>query len=222
MRGLTSEQRLAGYAAAALAVSLLLPWYSLRTVIRGAEIDKDSLSAFGAFSFVEAAVLLVSGGTLYLLYVRSQGRPFHLPGGDGTVIFAAGVWAGLLLLWRLFDHPDGDGVAKTGVQWGIFVAFGAAASLAVAGQRLRAAHVPEPPNPAAEGDPAARRRARRRPVDPAAVTEVLRDTPTWSGDVPEPPARLRPTSEPLVDPAPAEGADPPAPEPRPGPPDRLF
>jgi len=219
MRGLTSEQRLAGYAAAALAASLLLPWYSLRTVIRGAEIDKDSLSAFGAFSFVEAAVLLVSGGTLYLLYARSQRRGFHLPGGDGTVIFAAGIWASLLLLWRLFDHPDGDGVAKTGVQWGIFVAFGAAAALAVAGQRLRAAHVPEPPNPAAEEDgPAARRRARRRPVDPAAVTEVLRRPPSWSGEPPDLPGPRRPPSEPLVDPEPAA----PEPERSPGPPDRLF
>lgn len=217
MRGLTSEQRLAGYAAAALAVSLLLPWYSLRTVIRGAEIDKDSLSAFGAFSFVEAAVLLVAGGTLYLLYARSQQRAFHLPGGDGSVIFAAGVWASLLLLWRLFDHPDADGVAKTGVQWGIFVAFGAAAALAVAGQRLRLAHVPEPPNPAAQEDsPAARRRARRRPVDPAAVTEVLRDTPSWSGEPPPPPGRARRGRERAPEPDPAE------PPPPPSPPDRLF
>ena len=62
--------------------------------------------AFGAFSFVEAAVLLVAVGVLVLLFARAEGRAFHLPGGDGAVVMAAGVWVALLLVWRLFDRPD--------------------------------------------------------------------------------------------------------------------
>jgi hypothetical protein len=64
---------------------------------------------------------------------------------------------------------------------------------------VRAAHRPEPPNPAAEEDdweaaaPRPRRRATDRPLrDTAAVTEVLRDPPAWSGEPPrEPPTGRR-------------------------------
>jgi hypothetical protein len=147
---LDPEQRLAGIAAGALVVTLFLPWYEKSVAIRGRFAD-DSVSAFGAFSFVEAAVLLVALGVFALLYARSERKPFHLPGGDGTVIFAAGVWAAVLLLWRVFDKPDVEGAGATiGITWGFFFAFLAAGFLAAAGWRIRAAHLPEPPNPTAE------------------------------------------------------------------------
>jgi hypothetical protein len=96
-------------------------------------------------------VLLVAGGVLALLFARAERRTFHLPGGDGTVISAAGAWAALLILIRMFDKPDvsGNGVTAVtvGIQWGIFVALGAAVALALAGQRLRRARVREPEGP---------------------------------------------------------------------------
>ena len=70
------------------------------------------MSAFGVFSFVEAAVLLVAAAVLFLIWARSEGKAFHLPGGDGTAIALAGGWALLLLVWRLFDKPDVDGAAR--------------------------------------------------------------------------------------------------------------
>ncbi|HEY1285488.1 MAG TPA: hypothetical protein VGF04_05315, partial [Solirubrobacterales bacterium] len=89
-------------------------------------------------SFVEAAIFLVSAGVLALLFTRAEAKEYELPGGDGTVILAAGVWAALLLFWRVFDRPDVGGEASTvGVQWGFFVAFVAAGGLAAAGWRLR-------------------------------------------------------------------------------------
>ncbi len=143
---------MAAVAAAGLALSLILPWYSKSyfAVVNGqSRAASDSLSAFGVFSFVEAAVLLVAGGVIYLLYARAQRRGFHLPGGDGIVVFAAGLWALLLLVWRLFDKPDVDDPGATvGIAWGFLFAFLAAGALAAAGARLKAAHVPEPPNPA--------------------------------------------------------------------------
>jgi hypothetical protein len=184
-------QQAAG-AAAALMLTLFLPWYS--AVFRGEERSFNR-SAFGEFSFVETAVLLVSAAVLYLIWARSQRKAFHLPGGDGTVIMAAGAWAFLLIVWRLFDTPESDN-AEFGLQWGIFVALAVAGLLTAAGARVRAAHRPEPPNPAAEEDDWERppraerdRPERRRPREAAAVTEALRERPGWEGEPPEAPGR---------------------------------
>jgi hypothetical protein len=144
-RALVAEQRLAAYAALALFVTMLLPWYQLQRVVKGG-IQTHNVSAFSVFSFVEAAVLLVVVGVLFLLFQRAEGRGFHLPGGDGTVIFAAGVWTAFLLFFRVIDRPPGGGY-PVGIAWGFFVAFVAAGFLAYAGARLRTAHQPEPPLP---------------------------------------------------------------------------
>jgi hypothetical protein len=194
VRRLAPEMQLAAAAAAALAFTLVLPWYQ-KSFFAGTVAVTDSLSALQVFSFVEAAVLLVALGVLYLVWARAQRRGFHLPGGDGTVIMAAGGWALLLLVWRLFDKPDvSDRAATVGIQWGMFAAMLAAGTLVAAGARVRAAHRPEPPNPAAddagwERPPRADRRPDRAPRDAASVTEALRDRPDWEGEPPEAPAR---------------------------------
>jgi hypothetical protein len=150
-RALSSEQRLAAIAAILLLLSMLLPWYQEtgNAIVGGklARID-DSKSAFGVYSFVEAAIFVVVVGTIALLWARAERKAFHLPGGDGTIILVAGAWAALLIVWRLFDKPGVSGSAKgatIGLQWGIFVALIAAGILAWTGARLRAAHRPEPP-----------------------------------------------------------------------------
>src|SRR5437899_4395669 len=150
-RALEREQRLAGAAAVALFVTMLLPWYQQNAIVnepKAAPLQSRNLNAFQVFSFVEAAVLLVAVAIAYLLYARAEGRDFHLPGSDGTVVFAAGVWTALLLILRLFDKPgiSSHGVAaNVGIQWGIFFALAASGLLAYAGSRMRAAHGPEPP-----------------------------------------------------------------------------
>ena len=204
-RALAPEYRMCAAAAAALAFTMVLPWYSksffATTGARPVAVS-DNLSALGVFSFVEAAVLLVAAGVLYLVYARYRGKAFHLPGGDGTVVAAAGGWALLLLVWRLFDKPDvSDPGATVGIQWGIFAALLAAGALLASGLRLRAAHRPEPPNPAADDIEWERPvHERRRRTEPAAtaVTEVLRERPTWEGEPPEAPGR---TEKPPPDPA---------------------
>jgi hypothetical protein len=196
VRELPPEQRMAAVAAAVLVLSMALPWYQ-RTVDPGAGsgLASKSLSAFGVFTFVEAAILLVAGGVLFLIWARMQGKAFHLPGGDGLVISLAGGWALVLLIWRVFDRPgDEQPGVVVGVQWGFIVALAAAAALVVAGARVRAAHRPEPPNPVAEeldweaATPRPRRRASdREPRDATAVTEAFRDRPGWDGEVPDAP-----------------------------------
>jgi hypothetical protein len=211
---LAPEYRMCAAAAAALAFTMILPWYSksffATTGARPVAVS-DNLSALGVFSFVEAAVLLVAAGVLYLVYARYRRKAFHLPGGDGTVVAAAGGWAMLLLVWRLFDKPDvSDPGATVGIQWGIFAALLAAGALLATGLRLRAAHRPEPPNPAADDIQWERPvREPRRRTEPAAtaVTEVLRERPTWEGEPPDAPGRPRTAAEPPAEPPPAPERD---------------
>jgi hypothetical protein len=191
---LPKELQLAAAAAAALALSLVLPWYQ-KSVPQKNQIVQGNVSALGVFTFVEAAILLVAFAVLFLVWARSQRKGFHLPGGDGIAITMAGGWAVLLLVWRMFDRPAIQGVGvDLGIQWGLFVALLCAGGLVVAGARVRAAHRPEPPNPAADGidwvnAPSRERENRpdRRPRDPSAVTDVLRERPAWEGDPREPP-----------------------------------
>ena len=183
-RELDGNQRLAGLAALALLVTLFLPWYQATVVDRG-RTTTPTFSAFGVFSFVEAAILLVALGVFALLFARGERRGFHLPGGDGTVIFGAGLWAALLLLWRVFDRPNIERAVSDGITWGFFFAFLAAAGLAAAGWKIRAAHRPEPPivragEPEEQYDPRTAstqvaRRPRRAPAPsgPAAPAEQL-------------------------------------------------
>jgi hypothetical protein len=154
-RGLPSERKLAAGAAFGLFLSLFLPWYQETVIASGTtpalRSASASLTGWGAFSFVEAAVLLVAIGVLVLLFVRAEGKAFHVPGGDGGVITAAGIWAAVLIVWRMFDKEGTTGhgqfATTAGIEWGIFVALAVAALLAYAGTRIRAAHEPEPPLP---------------------------------------------------------------------------
>jgi len=150
-RNLTSDQKLAAVAAVALLLSMLLPWYQEtgNALVNNRLVSIDnSKNAFQVYSFVEAAVFVVSAGVLALLYARGSRRAFHLPGGDGAVIMGAGLWVMFLVFYRQLDKPNGrhEGPINTsiGVEWGIFVAFLLGALLAYAGFRIRQAHTPEP------------------------------------------------------------------------------
>jgi hypothetical protein len=147
-RALGPEQRLAAVAAVGLFFSMFLPWYEKSYFTPNGTVRHDNVNAFGAFSFVEAAVLLVAAGVLAMLFARAERRAFHMPGGDGTIVLVAGGWAAALIVWRLFDKPGVSGSAKgatVGLQWGIFIALLVAGVLAWTGARVRAARRPEPP-----------------------------------------------------------------------------
>jgi hypothetical protein len=91
------------------------------------------VSTFGPFSFVEAAEILTGAAVLALLRARADGRRFHLPFGDGTVILAAGAWSALLIGVRLFDRPLGQNL----------LALACAGILAVAGLAERRKRPPD-------------------------------------------------------------------------------
>ena len=100
------------------------------------------VSTLGPFSFVEAAIVLTGAGVLVLLRKRAEGKLFHVPFGDGAVIAAAGAWAALLIVVRLFDRPFGLSM----------LALVCAALLLGAGLLERAKHPPDD-LPEGEADP---------------------------------------------------------------------
>lgn len=149
---LEPEQRLGALTSLGLFASMFLPWYSKTDtlVVHGApKATETSLSAFQAFSFVEAAVLLVSAAVLSMLLARAEERTFQLPGGDGVILMIAGGWTALLIFYRLLDKPglqSNDRVTATvGVEWGIFIALLLALGLLYAGGRIRALERPAAP-----------------------------------------------------------------------------
>jgi hypothetical protein len=219
-RDLPAERRLAALASLGLFVTLFLPWYQETVIASGVTSPRNysaSLTGWSAFSFVEAAVLLVAVGVLFLLFMRAEGNAFHIPGGDGGVITVAGFWACALIVWRIFDKQGitGQGRYSTttaGIEWGIFIALGIAALLAYAGSRIRHAHEPEPPLPGErearpraeqrrtsrwwrrQGRAPAPRRASQRPPRPSRAPDMDADD-TWTQEAraprPEEP-RMRP------------------------------
>jgi hypothetical protein len=132
-------------------------------------------STFGPFSFVEAAEILIALGVLALLGARAEGKRFHLPFGDGTAIAGAGIWAGLLIVVRLFDRSLGQNL----------LALACAAILFLAGARERAKRpaddlppklaTPAEPEPDRERPPRAPRPERR--ASRAAVEEETEPLP---------------------------------------------
>jgi len=193
-RALSAEQRLAAAASLGLFVTMFLPWYQQNAAIATAEKhavqESRNLDAFQVFSFVEAAVLLVAVSICLMLFARAEGRQFQTPGGDGVVVLAAGLWAALLLVLRLFDKPgiSSHGVAgNVGVQWGIFFALGAAGLLAYAGQQMRP-HGPRRHVPAT--------RPRRAPVAEEPLTAQTEVRPGPEQTNVRPPAEPRPAHPP--------------------------
>jgi hypothetical protein len=165
-RAMAPDQRLAVTAALGLLITMFFPWYGLQSLNRKTgDIHSHSINAFGDVSFVEAAVFLVAAGVTVMLFARAERRAFHLPGGDGTIIMGAGLWAALLIFYRVFDRPDGGGY-PVGIEWGFFLAFVAAGFLAYAGWRMRQAHRPEPPLPGEERTTAVPPDAARTEVAP--------------------------------------------------------
>jgi hypothetical protein len=208
-RALPHERRLAAIAALALLFTLFLPWYQETVIARGTTASLSTVSAsltgWGAFSFVEAAVLLVAAAVLVLLFVRAEGAAFHVPGGDGGVVTAAGMWTCLLVVWRMFDKEGttGHGLYETasGVEWGIFIALALAALLTYAGSRIKLANAPEPPLPGDDAPP--RQRSQRpsstehgpRPAAPGqASAQAAAQAAAANGPAPAPRRRVRPSS----------------------------
>ncbi|MEH3054172.1 MAG: hypothetical protein PGN13_09235 [Patulibacter minatonensis] len=143
---LDDGRKLAALAAAVFLISMFFPWYEKSVLIQGAAgaaqrpgFTNQGMSAFGAFTWVEAALLLVDAAVLLLLWLRTTGRRVELPADDGTMIAIAGGWMVVLLIVRVFDKPTVPGVGSTvGLQWGLLLAMAAAGGMLASGLASRA------------------------------------------------------------------------------------
>jgi hypothetical protein len=152
------------------------------------------VSTLGPFSFVEAAIVLIGGGVLLLLRKRAEGKLFHVPFGDGAVIAAAGAWAALLIVVRLFDRPLGQGL----------LALVCAAILLGAGLLERAKHPPDdlPEGVAEPGPPPAPPPDPEERVAPPSGDQATAETEALPAKVlppATPPARRESEQPPLWD-----------------------
>lgn len=160
--------------------SLLPAWRVLGAEQRVAAVGSLLLivSTFGPFTWVEAAEILIALAVLLLLKRRADGYEFHLPFGDGTAMAAAGIWAGILILIRLFDRPLGQNL----------LALACAALVVAAGIRQRATR------PMDDLPPETLRLPRERPIDRDATRRIPSDTAATErlprpGPAPEEPSR---------------------------------
>ena len=164
-RNLDPDQRLAAAAAAALAASIFLPWWrdpDLRHLLRGPQDGDVRWRRRSVSSPARCWSLLLR---------RAEGRFFHLPLSDGTLIAAR----------RCLDRlpgrfPDARSAharrsparhTDYGLRWGILLALASSVVLAAAGS----AHAPKAPPRRARGGRRRRGRDGHAPAALAAVAE---------------------------------------------------
>ncbi len=122
---------------AVILASLLLPWY-------GAPVSGNLvLTGLSAFSFAEAALVLTAAITLFLALRIGGGYAPPRPLTESGLLIAAGVWAALIVAYRMADRPDFviNGITLPDdpyrLRYGIFVALAGALLIVVAGIRAR-------------------------------------------------------------------------------------
>lgn len=134
VRGMGADERLGSLGALIVCASLILPWY-------GGPIADDLVqTGVGAFSFAEAALVLTAVAVLVLCLQLGRGYSPPRPLSAGGLLLATGVWAALIVVYRMFDRPEFTLIGfdePYELRWGIFVALTGAFVIILAGMRAR-------------------------------------------------------------------------------------
>jgi len=136
---LRPAERVAAAGAAAMAGSLLFPWYGIELEL----FSGFSQTGIEAFGFAHAALLVVAGASLFLIWRCGGGYEPPRPLSEGGLLVLAAIWGAALVTYLAFDRPDEiAGFETVRLRYGAFVAFGGAAALLSGALRLRRARGP--------------------------------------------------------------------------------
>lgn len=132
---------IAGASGVALFLFMLLPWYGVKDSVAIPGVGSyggGTVSAWGAFTFIDFLLLIVAVIAVGLMVARAIGAMPKGMGSPGTLVAAAGALGLLLILFRLLATPDIDlsGVgfdAELGRKYGIFLSLLAAGGIAFGG-----------------------------------------------------------------------------------------
>jgi hypothetical protein len=131
---LRAGRRLSAIAALVIAASLLFPWYGFRIQDFGS-VAQTGLDAFG---WGQATLMLVVCAALTLIVLAARGYVPPRPLNEGALLAGAGVWAAIVCAYLMLDRPEEiAGFSTIRLRYGIFIAAGAAAALALGGLRVR-------------------------------------------------------------------------------------
>lgn len=137
LRGLRGNERLVLVGAALMAGSLLLPWY-------GVPVAGDLVqTGLGAFSWTEAALLLVCAAVVFLAMQVGGGYVPPRPLREWALLVSAGAWCAAIIAYRMIERPELDFEVVVRVnrdydlRYGIFVALAGALVVIAAGLRAR-------------------------------------------------------------------------------------
>jgi hypothetical protein len=140
-------------AAAALPISMLAPWYSLRVSGRGLPSFSQQFSGWDEVSAAAIVCLIVAVGVSALIAVRAalrvsglgaDGRRAARARVDGALIAAAGLLCVVMLLWTAVAPPAvAPGAAAvsthTSARWGVLLTLAFAGALTALGVQITAA-----------------------------------------------------------------------------------
>ena len=134
LRGLGGNERIAVIGCGVMVGSLVLPWYQ-------SPISNDLvLTGIGAFGWPEAALVLIAAATTFLALQGGGGYVPPRPLREWALFVAAGVWAGLIILYRVADRPQFTLAGHDepyNLHYAILVALAGAALIVMAGLRMR-------------------------------------------------------------------------------------
>ena len=132
--GLEPAERLAAMGAAAVAASLLLPWYGIELELFGG----FSQTGLEAFTFAHAAMVVAAGAVVALVVLGGGGYRPPRPLSEAGLLIAGGIWIAAVVAYLAIDRPDEiAGFDRVRLRYGALVALGGAAAIALGGLRLR-------------------------------------------------------------------------------------
>ena len=150
MRRVRAGELVAGAAGAVLLASMFLSWYSVSS-------RDDTLTAWGAFSFVDILLALVALLGIVLALSEVVGRGPALPVALGVVTTTLALAGTLLVLYRIINQPGpNDAISvDVGAYVGLLASLGVflGAWLSLSDERPRPAD-PPPPEPERRPTPA--------------------------------------------------------------------